>query len=160
VKGQVLASVTIQIRNEKSHRRQSGWAQCRLSVCVTIRFLWTREGKGEGGNSGAKGQTSDGKGVLLGASSDSHRMTTMLRDENGELRRAVVELRKEVGKLRVQLAKVGVSTNRAGTWTARRSGLSTSISSTNMNQTDEKWGTSMKGKAIHSRGDQRSSFRN
>ena len=68
--------------------------------------------------------------------------------ENEGFRRTVGELRNEVGELRAQLAKAGVGTTRAG-WTARWSGLSTSISSFSMNQTDEKRGTSTKGKAIH-----------
>jgi hypothetical protein len=108
-------------------------------------------------------------GALLGALSDSQWTTKMLREENGELReridrlgnlevkneglrRVVDKLRHEVGKLRVQLAKTDLSRSRVGMWTVRRSSLSTSISSTNLSQTDEKWGMSMKKNAIHGRG--------
>jgi hypothetical protein len=104
-------------------------------------------------------------GALLGALSDSQRTSKMLREENGKLRdsldrlgdfeteveplrTAVGELRREVGELRMQLAKADTSVSRLGAWTARRSGLSTSISSANMSQKDEEMRRmSMDGKA-------------
>lgn len=111
-------------------------------------------------------------GALLGALSDSQRTTKMLREENGELRErvdrlgnmeveneglkgVVDELRHEIRELRVQLAKTGLSGSRVGMWTARRSGLSASISSTDLSQTDEKWGMSIKGNGIHGCGSRR-----
>jgi hypothetical protein len=98
-------------------------------------------------------------GALLGALSDSQRTTKMLREENAELRErldrlghvemeneglreAVSELRKQVGDMRAQLAKTGTA-SRLGAWTARRSGLSSSISSTSQGQADEKPATLM-----------------
>jgi hypothetical protein len=68
--------------------------------------------------------------------------------ENEGLREAVGELRKDVGDLRAQLAKTGANANRLGTWTARRSGLSSSISLMSQSQRDEKWGMPMNGKAL------------
>ena len=58
--------------------------------------------------------------------------------ENEGLKGGVDELRHEIQELRVQLAKMGLSGSWVGMWTVRRSGLSASISSTDLSQTDEK----------------------